>query len=72
MNKREFKEKNKELLDSWVVDLISSGFGVLFVALSYAKDFDLRGRIILFIFGLLFQIPLFYSKLYKYFFPKEE
>ena len=71
MVEEEFKKKNKDLLDSWVSDIISSFIGLASVGLSLAKVFDWRGNIALLIFGLALQIPIIYYKIYLYFCPKE-
>ena len=55
----------KELLESWIGGLVSSGLGVAFVYYSIEIKPENPYWWIAFIFGLLFQIPLIYFKIIK-------
>ena len=58
--------KIKELFESWIFDLISSGLGVALVIYSFNIKSENQYWFIAFICGLIFQIPTFYFKLWKF------
>ena len=56
----------KELFESWIVDLASSGLGIALIIYSFSIKSENPYWFIAFISGLLFQIPTFYFKLWKF------
>ena len=58
--------KNNELFESWIFDLVSSGLGVALVIYSFNIKSENQYWFIAFICGLIFQIPTFYFKLWKF------
>ena len=58
--------KIKELFESWIIDLVSSGLGVALVIYSFSIKQENPYWFIAFICGLIFQIPTFYFKLWKF------
>ena len=58
--------KIKDLFESWIFDLISSGLGIALIV--YSREIKQENPYwpIVFISGILFQIPIFYFKLLKF------
>ena len=56
----------KELLENLIFDIISSALGVALVYYSFQIKPENSYWFIAFISGLIFQIPLFYVKLWKF------
>ena len=58
--------KIKDLFESWIYDLISSALGVALIFYSIEIRQENPYWLIVFISGILFQIPIFYFKLLKF------
>ena len=58
--------KIKELFESWIFDLVSSSLGVALVIYSLSIKSKSQYWFIAFLCGLIFQIPTFYFKLWKF------
>ena len=58
--------KIKELFESWVFDFVSSGLGVALVIYSFEIKSQNSYWVLVFISGFIFQIPIFYFKLWKF------
>ena len=58
--------KIEELFESWITDLVLSGLGAALIVYSFSIKSENAYWFIAFISGLLFQIPTFYFKLWKF------
>ena len=58
--------KLKDLFESWIVDLVSSGLGAAMVIYSFEIKQENPYWLIVFIPGILLQIPIFYFKIWKF------
>lgn len=58
--------KIKDLFESWIFDLFSNGLGIVLIVYSFEIKPQNQYWFIAFICGLIFQIPTFYFKLWKF------
>jgi len=55
----------KEILDSWVTDIISSALGVALIGFAYSIKAENSYYWIALFAGIIFQIPLVYFKIWQ-------
>lgn len=60
------KMKLKELLENWIVDIISSALGVTLISFAFEIKAENPYWWIAFLSGILFNLPTIYFQIWKY------